>query len=102
VYKKKNMIFYCKNRVDDWRHNLALGADIDENIESNIKTKLNNIVKKVNEIIPINFFSIDIAKIKNDFKVVEINSGVMMERYSTFNYQKAYNVYEKVIIDLFK
>jgi glutathione synthase/RimK-type ligase-like ATP-grasp enzyme len=102
VYKNSPVVMYKKIRNHDWKHNLSVGTNISEDISDTVKKELIKFIKKVTDVLPINFFSIDIAKIDSKYKIVEINSGVMMEKYSQFNIKKTMEVYEKVIIDLFK
>ena len=55
--------------------------------------------------IHINFATIDIVELTTgEFKVLEINSGVVMERFiddDISNYDLAKNMYEKVILHMF-
>ncbi|GMO16485.1 MAG: hypothetical protein Ta2E_07760 [Mycoplasmoidaceae bacterium] len=102
MYNNKCYISYKKERGGDWRHNLALGATPNESIEKNILKKLIELAISVIKVIKINFCSVDIAEINNNtFKIIEINSGVMMEKYSLTNYEKTYKLYELVITNLF-
>jgi glutathione synthase/RimK-type ligase-like ATP-grasp enzyme len=51
------------------------------------------------------FYSIDFAMINNQPYVVEVNAGVMLEKYSSLDKKKYANcckIYEKVIIDSLK
>jgi glutathione synthase/RimK-type ligase-like ATP-grasp enzyme len=66
--------------------------------------KLLNVLSKLAlqaiKTVGINFASVDIAQIGNTFKIMEINSGVMLEKfavYSKHNYQIAKNIYSKAI-----
>lgn len=63
----------------EWRFNLSKGAKI-SNVDDKEKEMLIEIVKKIVEIIGVKFVSIDIVKLTNNqYMVMEINSGVMME-----------------------
>lgn len=63
----------------EWRFNLSKGAKID-NVDDKEKEILMNIVRKIVEVIGVKFVSIDIVKLTNQqYMVMEINSGVMME-----------------------
>jgi glutathione synthase/RimK-type ligase-like ATP-grasp enzyme len=58
---------------------------------------------KATKALNVKFVSVDIARIDNQLKIIEINSGVMLERFSqqsTANYQLAKNIYKRVITDL--
>jgi glutathione synthase/RimK-type ligase-like ATP-grasp enzyme len=70
-----------------------------------IEKQLAKIVVRICKIIDIKFFSIDFAIIDDKPIVVEINSGVMLEKYSSFDqqhYQRAYKIYEDIITELLK
>lgn len=63
----------------EWRFNLSKGARIG-NVDDKEKEILIKIVKKIVEVIGVKFVSIDIVKLTNNqYMVMEINSGVMME-----------------------
>jgi len=101
ILNHQPMIVYKKVRNNSWKHNLALGASISEDIDAKklqyIKKNATKISKKMN----IKFCSIDLAEVDNKLIVVEVNSGVMMEKFSQYNYKKAYVVYEKAILSIF-
>jgi glutathione synthase/RimK-type ligase-like ATP-grasp enzyme len=102
MYKNKAYVVYAKQRTTEWRHNLGLGAKVNENIDSTIIKKLVAIAQRCTKELKIKFCSVDIAELKNkQYKVVELNSGVMMEKYSLSNYKKTYSLYEQVIKDIF-
>ena len=69
----------------EWRFNLSRGAKIAEatDEEKNIlMTLVNKIIDKIN----VKFVSIDIVKLTNNqYMVMEINSGVMMENLIKLN-----------------
>ena len=63
----------------EWRFNLSKGAKI-SNVDDKEKEILMGIVRKIVEVIGVKFVSIDIVKLTNNqYMVMEINSGVMME-----------------------
>jgi len=63
----------------EWRFNLSKGAKI-SNVDDKEKEILIEIVRKIVEVIGVKFVSIDIVKLTNNqYMVMEINSGVMME-----------------------
>ncbi|VVU95490.1 hypothetical protein CPAV1605_1241 [seawater metagenome] len=67
-----------------WKNNLANGCipniEINNKDHKKIKAITNKVLKLINGL---NFASIDIIKTnKDEFKVLEINSGMMMERFS--------------------
>ena len=63
----------------EWRFNLSRGAkiaDVDDEEKNILMNIINNIIKVIN----LKFVSIDIVKLTNNqYMVMEINSGVMME-----------------------
>lgn len=63
----------------EWRFNLSRGAkiaDVDDEEKNILMNMINNIIKVIN----LKFVSIDIVKLTNNqYMVMEINSGVMME-----------------------
>ena len=67
--------------------------------------KLSNFALRVAEQLNLKFASIDIVKDKNGgYKVLEINSGVMMETFSKLNehnYEIAKHIYRSAIYDYF-
>ena len=63
----------------EWRFNLSKGAKIAD-IDEQEKEILMDIVRNIVEVIGVKFVSIDIVKlVNNQYMVMEINSGVMME-----------------------
>lgn len=80
-----------------WKHNLGLGAVADVNIEKQKVEQLELLAQKVAKAINITFASIDIIETEsNELKVLEVNSGVMMEKFSKMNdenFEKAKQIY---------
>ncbi|MBQ8892609.1 MAG: hypothetical protein IJ068_07090 [Bacilli bacterium] len=111
---------YFKNKLDDskydrvlkmneiyeysWKFNLSRGATISFDIDNKTKVNLTNIVDKVLKTISLNFASIDIVEVDNNFLVLEINSGVMMDNlYNMIDNKKIVeDIYEEAILDMFK
>jgi glutathione synthase/RimK-type ligase-like ATP-grasp enzyme len=82
---------------------LGLGAIPNENISKNIISQITLLSKLCTKALKITFCSVDLIQIKpNKFLVLEVNGGVMMEKYSEHNYKKCYSLYELSILDLFK
>ena len=88
--------------VYDFRFNLSNGAICNFDI---LKKDKDSIVSIVNEVLKtgIKFGSIDIVKSNNEFYVLEVNSGVMMDNLIIENnyYDEAYKIYKDAIRDLF-
>lgn len=78
----------------DWKFNLPKGAISSLDIDYNDKAIINN-----------GFCSVDIIKAKdNNFYVMEINSGVMMQNFIKQNengYMIAKLIYKEAIIEMF-
>ncbi len=88
-----------------WQFNLSKGAKalLVDNLE--VINKLENMVKDILNVIDLNFASIDIVEINNEYKVMEINNGVTLTKFMNMaqeNYNLAYNIYKEAIKSLFK
>jgi glutathione synthase/RimK-type ligase-like ATP-grasp enzyme len=71
-----------QRRVLNWRHNLDSGATPILLDEGDIKTACVRLAVRAAQAIGIRFASIDVVRAGGDWKVLEINSGVMMEALS--------------------
>ena len=65
-----------------WKHNLGLGARAELLSEGPLKKEIEDIVAKVARCLGVRFASIDVALTHEGMKVLEINSGVMMENFA--------------------
>ena len=88
----------------NWKHNLGKGSKAivveDHNIIDYIKSIVNMVVKRMN----IRFASIDIIKCKDGYRILEINSGVMMEHFSLQDdekYKLTKQIYREAILKMF-
>ena len=93
-----------EKKVLTWKHNLELGSSaiVVQNQEK--ITQLTTIALKASKILNLKFASIDIVEIGNEYKILEINSGVSMEYFSKCsneNYEKAKSIYKKAISLMF-
>jgi glutathione synthase/RimK-type ligase-like ATP-grasp enzyme len=70
---------YAKQRAADWRHNLDLGARPVLLPAGEARDACVALAIKAAQAIGIRFASVDIVRIGDEWKVLEINSGVMME-----------------------
>lgn len=95
----------CKGEVYylNWKHNLGNGAyaQIEDNrfIEDNLSAIIDKAVNKMN----IKFASIDIVHCNDGYKILEINSGVMMEHFSQqdeMSYTIAKEIYKEAILEM--
>jgi len=79
-----------------WKFNLGKGATAQLLKEESIKTVLFPLAIQAAQAINIRFASIDIAELSDGtLKVLEINSGIMTEKFATFS-QKNYNLVKKM------
>lgn len=87
----------------NWKHNLGQGAKAIETINDNIKEEVIKLVNLVVNKLNIRFASIDVVKCNDSYRVLEINSGVMMENYAQqdeHTYEKAKTIYKEAIIKM--
>lgn len=90
--------------VYDWKFNLSRGARINEEVNDHDRQNIYNIVSSISEKLNLGFCSVDIIKSNNEYYVLEINSGVMMENYieqAKDGYMNAYNIYKEAILKMF-
>ena len=91
--------------VYSWKHNLKYGNNVSIDIDNDSYYKINNLALLAANSIKIKFASIDIVQDDNDnFMVLEMNAGVMLEKFSKQNdkfYGIAENIYTKAIKYMF-
>lgn len=89
----------------EWKFNLSKGAKTDEVTEVE-KKELINLLNKIINVIDLKFVSIDIVKMKNnEYMVMEINSGVMMEnliKLKENGFEIAKEIYTEAIRMMFR
>jgi len=107
-FAKKLTMDYCPKMGEkielNWKHNLAYGATPIDAIDSQLVQPLLQLAKKAASAIQLRFGSVDIVEVNGQYKVLEINSGVMLESYSNYslkNYEKAKTIYERVLMKIF-
>ncbi len=86
-----------------WKHNLQGGARA--KLRDNPPNEVIELAEKARLISGVKFASIDIVKVNGKYYILEINSGVMLEKFSKENeqyYLLAKNAYKKAINDYFK
>ena len=84
--------------ICSFKHNLASGA-VPRVIVPN--EGMLAIAKKACKCLDIRFASVDIIFHNGNYEILEINNGVMLEKFSAFsleNYEKAKNVYKKAVL----
>lgn len=95
---RKNEKYYI-----NWKHNLGQGAKAIETINDDIKEEVIKLVNLVVSKLNIRFASIDVVKCNDSYRVLEINSGVMMENYAQQDestYEKAKTIYKEAIFKM--
>ena len=83
-----------------WKHNLAHGAVAKIVTDEALIDKLSELALRAADALNIKFASIDIIQTANDYRILEINSGVMMEHFASSsleNYAKAKEIYREAI-----
>lgn len=89
----------------NWKHNLFSGATANIDIDDNTKKKLSHIALSTAKTLQAKFASVDVVNINGEYRVLEVNSGVMMEKFSTFtkeNHLTAKTIYTQAILACLK
>ena len=73
------LVVYVKQRGSDWRHNLDAAARPVLLEDGEVRTACVKLAADAASAIGIAFASIDVVRVDGEWKVLEINSGVMME-----------------------
>ncbi|MET4802178.1 RimK-like protein [Bradyrhizobium sp. LB11.1] len=73
------LVVYSKQRGTDWRHNLDTGAKPVLLEDGEVRAACAKLAIDAANAIGIRFASIDVVRVDGAWKVLEINSGVMME-----------------------
>ena len=73
------LVAYAKARGADWRHNLDLGARPVLLPPGEVREACVPLAVRAAQAIGIRFASVDVVRVADEWKVLEINSGVMME-----------------------
>lgn len=72
-------VVYSKQRGTDWRHNLDAGAKPVLLEDGDVRAACVKLASEAARAIGIAFASIDLVRVNSEWRVLEINSGVMME-----------------------
>lgn len=99
------VINHGKKYYLNWKHNLGQGADPVIVEDQELIKYLSDLALRAAEAVNVKFASVDIIKTGDDFLVLEINSGVMMEYFSQLNdenYQIAKSIYKEAIESMFE
>ena len=97
IVRDENVYLYCK-------HNLGQGAKAEILYDEAIIDKVTSVVLKITGNMDVKFASIDIVETEDEYKVLEINSGVMMEHLSKQSnelYSVAKEIYREAILSMF-
>ena len=84
----------------NWKHNLYWGASIKEIKDLNLLEKLKNLAIETSSKFNLMACAVDIILTPKGLKILEVNSGLMMESFSKIsktNYKIAQNIYEKAL-----
>ena len=88
-----------------WKHNLEGGSKTDLNVADDLQDELVAIAMKTMKALNVNFASVDIIRTAGQWKVLEVNAGVMMKHFMQQNggwgMKLAEAIYEKAICKMF-
>ncbi|MFI7119546.1 RimK family alpha-L-glutamate ligase [Amycolatopsis sp. NPDC049868] len=97
------LLAYRKVRAPDsqeWRHNLHFGAVPEVCVAPLTTERLATLGRSAMDALSLRFATVDIVTVEGDFLVLEVNSGVSLERFSHHseeNFQLAGGVYAEAI-----
>lgn len=100
----KDILPKGKEYVYNWQFNLSRGASSTMDIPKEKKEKLKKIAKMVYDKLNIAFCSIDIIEVKGKYMVLEINSGIAINKFTyqhADGHKIAKRIYGKAIDSLF-
>ena len=87
----------------NWKHNLGQGAQPEILTDASLVAQLSDLALRAAEAVNVRFASVDIIRTGGEFKVLEINSGIMMESFARMNsrsYQIAKSIYRQALTAL--
>jgi glutathione synthase/RimK-type ligase-like ATP-grasp enzyme len=90
-----------QRRVLNWRHNLDSGAQPELLEQGKIREACVEIAVRAAKAIGIRFGSIDVVEVDGALKILEINSGVMMEALSRQHPDLVYAAYSAALDKVF-
>jgi glutathione synthase/RimK-type ligase-like ATP-grasp enzyme len=96
------LVVYAKQRGADWRHNLDLGARPVLLPSGDTRNACVALAIRAARAIGIRFASVDIVRVANGRKVLEINSGVMMEALGEHHPELVQAAYTAALDKLFE
>lgn len=83
-----------------WKHNLGRGASAEILTDDAMREKVTYLASRAARTLNVNFASIDIVRLGDELRVLEVNSGIMTEAFasqSRENYLTALSIYERAI-----
>lgn len=92
---------YSKQRGSDWRHNLDAGAKPVLLEDGEVRTACVKLATNAASAIGIVFASIDVVRVDGDWRVLEINSGVMMEALAKWHPELVQATYDAALDRVF-
>ena len=95
-------VVYSKQRGTDWRHNLDAGAKPVLLEESDGRKACVKLAVEAARTIGITFASIDVIRVAGSWRVLEINSGVMMEALGRFHPALVQATYDAALDRIFE
>jgi glutathione synthase/RimK-type ligase-like ATP-grasp enzyme len=95
-------VVYGKVRISDWRHNLDFGARPILLEQGEAREACIAMAVQAANAIGIRFASIDIVRVAGSLKVLEINSGVMMEVLGKHHPELVYATYAAALDRVFE
>jgi glutathione synthase/RimK-type ligase-like ATP-grasp enzyme len=94
-------VVYSKQRGSDWRHNLDVGAKPVLLEDGEVRTACVKLAIDAAGAIGISFASIDVVRVDGDWRVLEINSGVMMEALAKLHPELVQATYDAALDRVF-
>ena len=94
-------IVYSKQRGPDWRHNLDAGARSVLMDEGDTRAACVDLAIDAAHAIGIAFASIDLVRVDGSWRVLEINSGVMMEALAKLHPELVQATYDAALDRVF-
>lgn len=94
-------VVYSKQRGSDWRHNLDAGARPVLLEDGEVRAACVKLATNAASAIGIAFASIDVVRVDGDWRVLEINSGVMMEALAKLHPELVQATYDAALDRVF-
>jgi len=96
-----SLVVYSKQRASDWRHNLDFGAQPILLEHGEARDACVAIATNAAKAIGIRFAAVDIVRVEDNWQVLEINSGVMMEALGKLHPELVYAAYDAALDKVF-